>query len=623
MAKIAVLDKNMINMIAAGEVIERPSSVVKEFMENSIDAGASRIVVKIEDGGKKLISVTDDGEGISPEDIPNAFEPHATSKIRIAQDLAAISSMGFRGEALASIASIAQVRLTSRTIDSIQANQIEIDCGEKSQVLPTSGDYGTTVEVRNIFYKLPARRKFLKTSNTEMNHIVEHFTRIALANEKIDLTLIHNNRQVYKLTPCCGKQERICQIMPKLVTADLITAQSDEKNIKIMTFAGKPSSARSTSKYQYVFLNGRYIKDKFVLHALKEAYRGLVEPNKYPAMFIFLEMPFDSYDVNVHPTKVEVRFDNPNMVHSQILATLREKLLSSDLDVSVSLSHSTAKIDPTMFSDKPYENPRSGQVREAISEFFMNSPKQNNQGNLNFSSSTNAKSASTYVSPSIDRKASSFREYNNYSSHSQSTDFSSGQVTSSAGKIMQVHDTYIIIETLDGFSIIDQHALHEKIIYEKMQNKLNESNTLESQKMLIPQTIEITSEQKQAIEENTDLFDKLGISLEAFGPGTVAIQSFPTLLRKADHVDFVIGIIDLICDRNIKLPVDELMHEIFSMAACKAAVKAGKRLSIEEMNQLLSDKERMESSCRCPHGRPTVIKYSIAELEKEFKRTGF
>lgn len=629
MGKIAVLDKNMINMIAAGEVIERPASVVKEMLENSIDAGATKIVVKIEDGGKRLISVTDDGCGMSKEDIPTAFEPHATSKIRTVDDLTAIESMGFRGEALASIGSVAKVRVVSREADSIEAYSLEMDCGDKSSVMPASGSQGTTIEVRDLFYKLPARRKFLRTTSTEMTHITEHFTRIALANCNIDLTLMHNNRQIHRLHATSNLLGRISELMNAQISQDLIEINAEEKGIKIQALIAKPVNARGNNKFQYTFLNGRFIRDKFIMHAIKEAYRGLIEPNKHPVAFLFIEMPYDSYDVNVHPTKVEIRFDNSNLVHSQILGVLREKLHSLDLDVTSSLDkhYATGGNIAANASQSREEINRRERISDAMENFFTkSSPPINAQGGFSFSASKNSsrKNAGGNFNSAPDSGA--FGNNHKAASSQNVRDFSpqnESQQTQECN-IIQIHNSYIVAQTSEGFSIIDQHALHERIIYERLCDKLLRNNeTLESQKLLIPETIELTAAQQQAIEKNKSTFEKLGIEIEAFGPKTYAIHSFPTLLKDSDVAQFVEQILDAIMDSTISPDAEKLLHEIMDMTSCKAAIKAGQALSIEEMCELLSEKENTQRSSRCPHGRPTTIKFSIEELEKQFKRTGF
>ena len=632
MAKIAVLDKNMINMIAAGEVIERPASVLKEMLENSIDAGAKRIVIRIEDGGKKLISITDDGCGISAEDIPTAFEPHATSKIKTIDDLNAISSMGFRGEALASIASVAKVKIISRTAESIGANSMEIDCGTKTQVFPSSGDYGTTIEVRDLFYRLPARQKFLKTSSTEMNHITEHFTRIALSHPQLDLTLFHNDRQLYHLLSRPAFMERISELMPKQISADLISVYGEEKQIKISAMIGKPCIARSSTDYQYVFLNGRYIRDTFIIHALKEAYRGLTEPNRHPVAFMFLEMPYDSYDVNVHPTKVEVRFDNSNLVHSQVLGILREKLLSMNLDINASLPQKalTVKLE----TQTPVEDQhRQERIREAMENFFKKqdvSPAMSSQKSFDFTSSGSSCSFnSNSVSSSPRRNYKPDQSSLSWSSSDDKTcnlikDAQTNQLNQTS-EVMQIHNSYIITQTEDGFAVIDQHAMHERIIYEKLCDKIfgEHNSSLQSQRLLIPETIEVTPGQQDVIERNDALFLKLGIEIESFGPSTFAIHSFPVILSKVSPADFMENLLGILCSSVQTPDTEKIIHEVLDMAACKAAIKAGQPLSQLEIAQLLSDKQETPRSSRCPHGRPTTIRFTLGDLEKQFKRTGF
>ena len=585
MGQIVVLDRNMINMIAAGEVIERPASVVKELLENSLDAGAAKIIVSIEDGGRKLISVTDNGCGMDAEDLASAFEPHTTSKIKTTRDLQAISTLGFRGEALASIASVAQIKAISRTQGSTGGSCIEIDCGTKSDISPCSTDYGTTVQVRDLFYKLPARRKFLRTANTEMGHITEYFTRIALANCDLDMILIHNGRELYRLGAKEGLSHRIAELFSSEIAENLIETKSDEKTLHIFALLGKPRISRTNNKFQYVFLNGRFIRDKFISHAIKEAYRTNLEPNRYPVIFLFIQMPCEDYDVNVHPTKIEVRFYNANLVHSQILGCLREKLLAVDFQTQ-------AKLPPTTYSA---QSEHGQKIADAMAEFFKkHRPIPTQQQQFGFRSATR---------PSIMADSRSI-----------------APIAKDTRKVIQIHDSFIVAQTNDGFIIIDQHALHERIMYEELHRRIRSSN-LESQKLLIPESFELTEAQVETIKTNTELIEKLGIELTPFGPKAMAIQAFPTLLAKAAPVNFVQDLIDLLTEKGPTLDAESLLDEVLNMAACKAAIKAGQKLSDVEIEQLLADKETVESSTRCPHGRPTTIKFSLDELEKQFKRT--
>ena len=591
MGQIRILDQNMINMIAAGEVIERPASVVKELVENSIDAGATKITVSVEDGGRKLILVTDNGGGMNAEDLASAFEPHSTSKIKTTADLHGISTLGFRGEALASIASIAQVRAVSRTKDSTGANCVEIDCGSKGDVGPCSGDFGTTIQIRDIFYKLPARRKFLRTANTEMGHITEQFTRIALANENLDLTLIRNGKELYRLSDKDDLRRRIAELFPIFsndISENLIEAESGEKGLHIHALIGKPVISRTNNRFQYVFLNGRFIRDKFISHAIKEAYRGLLEPGRFPVVFLFIKMPFEDYDVNVHPTKIEVRFYNSNLVHSQILGALRERLLGTDLETP-------GRLPEMQHAESTTGRPVSGRdhrIADAMAEFFRKHRPAQMQQQLGFRQSTHGKvhAISREKSVQYDRK------------------------------FLQIHDSFIVAQTEDGFVIIDQHALHERIMYEDLCRRIRK-NKLQSQRLLIPESFEVTVSGAEALKANAELTEKLGIELVPFGPRSMAVQSFPSLLSNVQPLDFVQDLMDLLERKDADLDAERLLDEVLNMAACKAAIKAGQKLNDSEIEQLLADRQSAESSSRCPHGRPTTIKFSIGDLEKQFKRT--
>lgn len=611
MGKIAVLDDNMINMIAAGEVIERPASVVKELLENSIDAGAKRIAIEVEDGGRRLIRIIDDGCGMDADDLSLAFEPHATSKLRSIDDLLGIRTMGFRGEALASVGSVAKVSVTSRTPDAIGAHRIEIDCGHKGPVVPCAGDTGTTIEVRNLFYKLPARRKFLRTANTEMSHITEHFTRIALAQESLDLALTHNDRQVYHLLGGQGVRERISLLFGPAIAEDLLETSRLERGMRLRALLGRPTGARSSGKYQYVFLNRRFIRDKFILHAIKEAYRGLMEPNKFPVVFVFIEMPSEDFDVNVHPTKAEVRFDNANLVYSEVLAVLRDKLLGTNLDASFNAPSPEVFVPSEHFEDVQTHN-RQQRIERAMEDFFKTPRSASPQRSFHFHGSHSS------LPPTVPNlPPTSFGEPESRS------DAGAGPDASWRPRAyLQVDNSYLVVPSQDGFVVIDQHALHERILYEQMCVRLREGH-LPSQRLLMPHTFEATAAQMEAIEKQRELVEKLGIEIEPFGPNTLAVQSFPILLERAEPVVFVIDLLDKLAEDDGHSSEERLLHEVLDMAACKAAIKAGQSLSDEEITHLLANKDVVQRSSRCPHGRPTTLVFSRKELEKQFKRTGF
>ena len=606
MARIAVLDQNMINTIAAGEVIERPASVVKELMENGLDAGAGRITVTVEQGGRRLISVTDNGRGMDAEDLALAFEPHATSKVRTSEDLRSIVTYGFRGEALASIAAVAQVRAVSRTAESVQAHALEIDCGQRGQVAPCSGDQGTAVAVRDLFYRLPARQKFLRAAQTEMDHVAEQFIRMALgvyglhpegARPRPDLALIHNGREVYRLPADQGLRERVMGLFPSLAadeTDGFVELQATEKTLHVLGLLGRPQVSRANNKLQYVFLNGRFIRDKFITHAVHEAYRGLLEPDRHPAVFLFLQMPPEEFDVNVHPTKIEVRFYEANRVHSQILGVLRERLLGQDLSMPVRL---TGPVHRPSGSGWPRSRPPGLGAADAVADFFRaRRPGSGDAG------STHEPAPTYHPATTTARVLQALQ-----------------QPAPSARPFVQIHDSYIVVQTEDGLAIVDQHALHEKILYEKLTRRVREEG-LESQRLLVPQTLVLADHQAHALEAHAELMAKLGIEVVPFGPRSHAIHAFPTLLDKADPAAFVQDLADLLETHGEPSP-DQLLDEVLSMAACKAAIKAGQRLSDHEIGQLLADGRAAESSTRCPHGRPTTITLTLADLQRQFLRT--
>jgi DNA mismatch repair protein MutL len=592
----------MINMIAAGEVIERPASVVKELVENSIDSGATRIDIAVEDGGRKLISVADDGCGMDADDLDKAFEPHSTSKIRTSKDLRAIATLGFRGEALSSIASVAAIKAISRTRDSLQGSSVEIDCGVRGEVKPCNCDYGTKIEVRDLFYKLPARRKFLRTVNTEMSHISEQFSRIALVNNDTYLTLSHNGNELYNLS--CGQslQERIAGLFSQEIAAGLMETRSEEKGLNIHAFLGRPEISRTNNKLQYVFLNSRFIRDKFISHAMREAYRTFLEPDRFGVVFLFIRMPYEDYDVNVHPTKIEVRFYNANLVHSQVLAVLREKLLASDLDVKGKIPIRQAGAAPLPQTKEGYE--QTANIRRAMDEFFKKHRLVETQSRLALK----------------DIDTSSIFKGQSQPSRAVYEPLRQGQLQQPQPFFLQIHDSYIVVQTQEGFEILDQHALHERILYNQIKQRIT-SHNLERQKLLLPESFEASSTQQQALEENREILEKLGLEVVPFGPKTVAVQSFPELLAKANPVEFVRDLLDLLADKGKQFDAEALLDEAVNMAACKGAIKAGQKLTAAEIEQLLADRQRSELASRCAHGRPTVLKFSIADLEKQFKRT--
>jgi DNA mismatch repair protein MutL len=630
MTKINVLSQNMVNKIAAGEVVERPASAVKEMMENSMDAGATRVAVEVEDGGKKLIRVSDNGCGMDADDIVLAFAPHATSKIITDDDLFAIETLGFRGEALASIASVSQVEIVSRLSDAIEGARLEISAGKQSPVTPASSSCGTTITIRNLFFNTPARRKFLRTANTEIGHIIEQFIRIALAHTETHLSLTHNGRTIHDLPVGQTLQQRIGLLFSSELADAVFPVNRKEREIEITGLIAHPQQSRTGAQWQYIFLNGRHIRDRFIGHAIREAYRGMVEINRRPIVFLFLRMPPADVDVNVHPAKTEVRFSNSNMVHSQVLAAIRDRLLGSDLTMPLrggNLAGSPAGPSSSQGTDADSsrnEPEHQERVRQAMADFFKSSASRQTAANNRPPGHTPVRSAvpaqGAFSKPPFGSDDASPMETPESPPVSAGPTPTAEQYTDEIGPVLQIHNTYIVTETDDGFVIIDQHALHERILYEELSHQLDRG-PLAAQRRLIPEVVDVTAEQIAGAENHTELLAGMGIIIEQFGPRSIAVQSFPVLLDKADPSEFVRDLLDLFLERAGNLSREELIHHVLDMMACKAAVKAGDPLSDAEIRALLAQRRLIQQSGTCPHGRPTTIRLSLAELEKQFKRT--
>jgi len=631
MAKIAVLPPHLVNKIAAGEVIERPASVLKELLENSLDAGAARITVEIEDGGRKLIRITDNGCGMTAEDLALSCEPHATSKIHIEDDLYAIRTLGFRGEALASIASVSQMEIVSRQADSLEGAKLEINGIDRGAVAPSAAAPGTVIAVRNLFFNTPARRKFLRTANTEMAHISEQFSRIALANTDIHMTLHHNGRLLYDLPAGQTLTQRVAALFSGELAESLLPVKRSGGGVEVWGMIAAPRFSVANAQTQYVFLNGRYIRDKFIGHAIREAYRGLMDPNRYPAAFVFLKMDPGEVDFNVHPSKVEVRFANSNAVHSQVLAALRDRLLSTDL--SVPLGSDTLNISGggNLFGEPETAAGGSSQqsIRQAMADFFKSHPAPSEPHSLPSRDISIPRDAPTPTEIPVhtpfsrplaaietfadNKRPEPIAKYR-YSAADSEPD------AEPSGRFLQVHNSYLVTESNDGILIIDQHALHERVIYEQLTRQL-EAGPLPCQRCLIPETLEVTDSQMAAWENSQPLLQKLGILAEPFGPRTLAIQGFPPVLDAVSSQQFLRDLLQRVAGAAGPVEPEHLMHEILDMMACKAAVKAGDSLNDQEIASLLRQRAQVERSSNCPHGRPTTLRLTLDQLAKQFKRT--
>lgn len=667
MSRIQQLSPSVINKIAAGEVIERPASVVKELMENSVDALSTRIDVDIVAGGGELIRIVDDGEGIHPDDLLLAVTSHATSKIRNADDLFGVQTMGFRGEALASVAEVSRLRIRSRTPDQSHGMELCVNLGEVTPPRACGCPPGTQIEIRNLFENTPVRRKFLKTTSTEFAHISEQFTRVALANPRLHLVLRHNEKIVVELPACDRPLDRLKLFFGKDITEGLIPVESSQDGVRMWGYIGHPDTGKATRKHQYLFLNGRWITDRSLQHALTEGYRGLLMVGRQPVAFLFIELPPDRVDVNVHPTKIEVRFQDSQQLFRQLLAMIRSKFLSMDLQSPLRLPTGPAFSGPGALTG--LTPPVAGTMqhqKELASEFSDWAMGKMNRPDPTFSSDTTSSVASatrTEIAPSAiepwmigqrfagEPQASS-RTPNERPAADGSVEEAeqatpdavatlteepradTTSVTKPAGttsgftatyRAMQVHDCYLIVETSEGVTVIDQHALHERIMYEHLRNRVL-SGAVESQRLLVPQPVEVTSKEAAVILEQTESLQRLGLGVEDFGNGTLIVTSYPAMLRKVD-------LQELVRDLIVKLEESsssggptsarrDILDELLHMMSCKAAVKAGQRLSQEEIESLLMQRHLVDDAHHCPHGRPTALSLSRAELDRQFGRLG-
>lgn len=656
------LDAALVNKIAAGEVIERPASVVKELVENSLDAGATRIDIALEVGGSQLIRVTDDGSGIDRENLPLAVASHATSKIQSADDLFHIGTLGFRGEALASIGSVSHLTIRSRPADQLEANEIVVEGGSATTPKPCGAPVGTTIEIRNLFFNVPARRKFLRQPQTECGHVTEQLARIALAHPHVAFTFTHNGRSLRNLPPTQNRRERIADFYGAELGQCLIELARNERNLRIEGLIAPPSHSRATSKWQYLFLNGRFITDRRIGYAVRESFRGLVEHDRYPVTFLFLTTDPAEFDVNVHPTKIEVRWRDAGLVQSQVLSVLRETLLAQDLtprfktpvhiqddgmrpspmDTSAqerarnALADYLKRVDPTQprltFRPPPFP---TNQLRPSIANVLPEprlpdgTPDASN-GSFAGSPFESAESRSlndSHRQASLD----STNDADNSAIPSSMTpgDIAAQQMASAAlgsvagalppGGVIQIHNTYLVAQTEAGVVIIDQHALHERILYERFRERVLQG-PLESQGLLLPETLEVSPAQREAADAHKALFERIGIELNEYGPKSIAVQRFPTLLASVDMKKFVSDLLERLAESDGDTSDETLIHATLDMMACKAAIKAGDPLSQEEMYALLDQRHLTQRSSNCPHGRPTTLELTTKDLEKQFKR---
>lgn len=648
---IRQLSASVINKIAAGEVIERPASVVKELLENSVDSGATQIELSIEQGGIDLIRVTDNGSGIPRDQLPLAVTSHATSKIVDADDLFRVGTFGFRGEALASIAEVTQSLIRSRPADQDCGFEMVINGGHREPEQPCGCPVGTSIEVRQLFYNTPVRQKFMRTAQTEKGHIAEAFTRVALAHPEIQMTFLNNGKALHNLPVSDSWRDRIDAFFGPEISDNLIAVNNSHGEIRINGFVVDPSISRSNNRMQYLFLNGRYIRDRSLQHALSESYRGLLMTGRFPICFLKLDMPFELVDVNVHPAKLEVRFQNGGQIYSQLLGTVRNRFLTTDLTARAQLSKgSEAPFQPFPNQGRVPDSPTPAQQQATISfpgaakpfdwtqaprqpfptgnhSISTVGPDQSSHPQPAFSPALSPAS-SPASSPALSPASSPASFGSSTGAWGPSPELSRGHhervegvdaLPSRTPTALQVHNTYLISESEEGMLVIDQHALHERIIYEQIREKVLEGK-LESQKLLVPEPVSLPPAEAAVVLEKADLLAQIGITVEPFGGDTVLVSAYPAMLANHNPAEMLRGVVDQLISGNKPLEHRDIVDELLHMISCKAAVKAGDKLSPEEITALLEHRQLCQDAHHCPHGRPTSLVFSREELDRRFKR---
>lgn len=604
------------NQIAAGEVVDRPASVVKELVENALDAGSCRITVDLEQGGIELVRVSDDGCGIPAEQLPMALAPHATSKIVAVDDLDRIGTLGFRGEALASVASVSRLSLRSRTAAEAGASVIEAEGDRVSEVRPAPGPVGTSIAVRNLFFNTPARRKFLRTPQTEQGRCLDVVRDLAMAHPAVGFAATVDGRRVIDLPPGQSPKERALAILGEELADQLVEVHADEfddaRGVALWGLVGLPVLARGTNQAQHVFLNGRVIRDKTIQHAIKEAYRGLIEPGRHPTAMLMLVMDPGAVDVNVHPAKVEVRFRDGSLIHSVVLRSIREALRGADLTPTFGTAGGGGLRPGEERAILPVQT-GAGAAQAFVDYFKREVPAQ--AGALSYEALREAMRADP-ASPAVVPPATALP--------AEPPAYQPAFVSPPrpAQRVLQVHNSYLVTQDEQGVVIVDQHALHERVMFEQLLSRVK-SAPLESQRLLTPAVVPAAPAQIDRLPELSALLSKIGIEAEPIGPAAIGVQAFSTFLfeRGVDPVEFMAELLEKAEAEGFAPGSEQTLHEVLDMMACKAAIKAGDRMSETELDELVRLREEVERASNCPHGRPTSIRLTIRELEKLFRRT--
>ena len=648
MKRINILDEHTSNKIAAGEVVERPASVVKELVENSIDAGAKNITIEIEEGGIELIRVIDDGVGIYADDISKAFLPHATSKIVSVDDIYNINTLGFRGEALPSIASVSQVNFRSKTADANFGKEISISAGEVLSINDIGMNTGSIMEVRNLFFNVPARKKFLKTTSREGSLVNDIVTRIALSYPDISFKLFNNNKKVLLTYGDNNLSSTIRTIYGKTIYEDIIEFSNHEDSyIRIYGYVGRESIARGSRNNQSIYVNNRYIKNKTVVAAVENAFKSFSTVNKFPFFVLFIDIPADNIDVNIHPTKAEIKFKDERMIFKAVFDTVHSALKNDvfnsfatdqeQLNVDVNIQ-SPLLIEEQHISDEKREQIdlletkssllKEPSINDIYSSVTMNDIKKEENIYNELKAATVAKNTiknDVPIEPTVNYEETSYSQ--SYTENSYEEQYEPKEKVDEKVPVAKFADlrvigqfnkTYILAEYLDCLYIIDQHAAHEKILFEKYRNDIEEKSTI-IQPLLIPMVLELSIDDYECYIENKSLFEESGFIIDEFGDNTISLKEVPYFLGKLDSKKLFLDMIDNLKNMGSGKTVEVKINKIASMA-CRAAVKANDYLTEIEMKELIEQLRYIEDPFHCPHGRPIIIKMTNYELDKKFKR---
>lgn len=615
MARIQLLDNRLANQIAAGEVVERPASVLKELLENSLDAGASRIEVDVEQGGVRLIRVRDNGDGVHCDDLPLALARHATSKIHDIEDLEAVATLGFRGEALASIASVSRLALSSSPDDSGVGHRVFAEGRDMAATIePAAHPRGTTVEMRDLFFNTPARRKFLRSEQTEFSHLDDMLKKLALSHFDVGFTLTHNGRSVFQCRSAASDTERarrVASIVGPAFMEQCLTVDLEAAGLRLSGWMSLPTFSRAQADLQYFYVNGRAVRDKVVTHAVRQAYADVLFHGRHPAYVLFLELDPAAIDVNVHPTKHEVRFRDQRLVHDFLFRSLHRTIANVRPEAgAVAPSNATllsAPVTAVQGAVAGEFGPQSTLGLGLPPRGEGVSPNAVREEMAAYAQLRGPQLAEFAARPSAPAGANAL-----FAS-------ASPELPPLGFAIAQLHGIYILAQNAQGLIVVDMHAAHERITYERLKCAMADEGMV-SQPLLVPQGIAVSSREADQVEEHGDWFQQLGFVIERMGPETILVRQVPALLRQAEVESLVRDVLSDLREHGGTRRIEEHLNELLATMACHGSVRANRQLSVTEMNALLRDMEATERAGQCNHGRPTWAQLSLAELDKLFLR---